>query len=57
MTSVSVVDWNKQPRRTSSRRSRRALVKLPLWPMAKPPKENSANNGCTLRNTVSPVVA
>ena len=29
-TSVSVVDWNRQPRRTSARRSTCALVRLPL---------------------------
>ena len=37
-------------------RSAMPLVRLPLWPMAKPPPSSSANNGCTLRNTVSPVV-
>ena len=39
------------------RRSVRALVRLPLWATAKPPPSSSANNGCTLRRIVSPVVA
>jgi hypothetical protein len=56
MTSVSVVDWNRQPRRTSSRRRWRALVRLPLWPSAKPPDSKSANSGCTLRIIGSPWV-
>ena len=34
----------------------RPLVRLPLWPMAKPPPSSSANSGCTLRRMVSPVV-
>ncbi len=32
------------------------LVRLPLWPTAKPPPSSSANSGCTLRRMVSPVV-
>ena len=36
ITSVSVVDCMMAPSRTSSRRSVRPLVRLPLWPMAKP---------------------
>ena len=38
------------------RRSVMPLVRLPLWPMAKPPPSSSANSGCTLRRMVSPVV-
>ena len=56
MTSVSVVDCIMAPLRTSSRRSVSPLVRLPLWPTAKPPALSSANNGCTLRRIVSPVV-
>ncbi len=37
MTSVSLVDWKIEPRRTSSRRSLTAFEMLPLWQMAKPP--------------------
>ena len=56
-TSESVVDWNRQPRRTSARRSTCALVRLPLCATAKPPNSKSAYSGWTLRRIVSPVVA
>ena len=56
MTSVSEVDWKMAPDETSSRRSVRALVRLPLWATAKPPVSRSANSGCTLRRMVPPVV-
>ncbi len=57
MTSVSLVDWKIEPRRTSSRRSLTAFEMLPLWQMAKPPDDSSANSGWTFRSAVSPVVA
>ena len=38
------------------RASVRALVRLPLWPRAKPPESRSTNSGCTLRSTGSPQV-
>ena len=56
ITSVSVVDCIMAPLRTSSRRSVNPLVRLPLWPTAKPPALSSANSGCTLRRMVAPVV-
>ena len=37
ITSVSVVDCIMAPLRTSSRRKVSPLVRLPLWPTAKPP--------------------
>ncbi len=56
-TSLSVVLWNRQPRRTSWWCSACALVRLPLCATAKPPNSKSAYSGCTLRRMVSPVVA
>ena len=56
ITSVSLVDCMIAPSRTSWRRSVRPLVRLPLWPTAKPPPSSSQNSGCTLRRMVSPVV-
>src|SRR5664280_2611480 len=56
ITSVSVVDCIMAPSCTRFLRSAMPLVRLPLWPMAKPPPSSSANSGCTLRSTVSPVV-
>ena len=56
ITSVSVVDCIMAPSRMSCLRSEMPLVRLPLWPMAKPPALSSANSGCTLRRMVSPVV-
>jgi hypothetical protein len=56
MTSVSLVDWNIEPRFTSSCRIIWALVRLPLCATAKPPKCRSPNSGCTLRSEFSPVV-
>src|SRR3546814_9241190 len=50
MTSVSLVDWKMQPCCTRSWRSDRALVRLPLCAMARPPNEKSANSGRTLRS-------
>ena len=41
-TSESVVDWNRHPRLTSSRRSMCALVRFPLCATAKPPNAKSA---------------
>ena len=56
MTSVSEVDWQMAPEEMRSWRSVSALVRLPLWATAKPPVSRSANSGCTLRRTASPVV-
>ena len=42
MTSVSLVDWKIEPPATSSSRSVRALVRLPLWATAMPPPRTSA---------------
>ena len=42
ITSVSLVDCMIAPSRTSCRRSVRPLVRLPLWPTAKPPPSSSA---------------
>ena len=56
ITSVSEVDWQIAPCSISSRRSVSPLVRLPLWPTAKPPEASSANSGWTLRRMVSPVV-
>jgi hypothetical protein len=41
-TSLSVVDWNRQPRRTSARFRTFALVRLPLCATARPPNSKSA---------------
>ena len=57
MTSVSVVEWKSEPSSTSWRRSPSALVRLPLWAIARPPKAKSAKSGCTLRSKEAPVVA
>ena len=56
ITSVSLVDWKIDPRRTSSRRKVVALEILPLCATAKPPEASSANSGCTFLSAVSPVV-
>jgi len=42
MHSVSAWDWKIEPRSMSCVRSASALVRLPLWAMAQPPRANSA---------------
>ena len=44
-TSVSDVDWKIAPSLTNCSRMARALVRLPLWAMAKPPEDKSAKSG------------
>ena len=46
MISVSDDDWNRLPVSTSDDRRRAALVRLPLWARAKPPKANTDEKGC-----------
>ena len=54
MHSVSEPDWKIEPCSINSARRLMALVRLPLWAMAQPPMENSANSGCTSRIAVVP---
>ena len=50
ITSVSVVDWNREPRAHQLLAQREALVRLPLWASARPPNAKSAKSGWTLRS-------
>ena len=57
IVSVSEVEEKIAPCFCSVRCTVMALVRLPLWAMAKPPSASSANSGCTLRRPEPPVVA
>ena len=46
VTSVSEVDWNIEPERSSSSRKIAPLTKLPLCAMAMGPCEYSTTKGC-----------
>ena len=56
MTSVSMVDWKMEPSASRRQRISRALVRVPLWPMAiiKPPC--CTTKGWALMSMVEPVV-
>ena len=56
MTSVSLLVWKIDPRRTSSSRSSGALTRLPLWQSAICPCEHSIRIGCALTIRLSPKV-